>query len=70
MTVNEDGETMSTQDKPDTRLAGNDKQLVDLLTAALVDPNLHTDVRMRLHRAISEILATPDRAVEGRSRAE
>ena len=70
MTVNEDGETVSTQDKPDTHLVGEDQHLVDLLTAALVDPNVHTDVRMRLHRTISEILATPDRAVEGGSRRE
>ena len=30
------------------RLEGEDKQLVDLVTAVLVDPNLHTDTRMRL----------------------
>jgi hypothetical protein len=33
-----------------------DRGLVDLLRAALVDPNLHTGRRMRLHREISAIL--------------
>ena len=33
-----------------------DRDLVDLLAAVLVDPNLHTDRRMRLHRQVSAIL--------------
>ncbi len=61
MIVNEDGATLSARDEPATRLAGEDKRLVDLLTAVLVDPQLHTDTRMRLHREISEILQTPAR---------
>jgi hypothetical protein len=61
MIVNEDGATPCARDEPDTPLAGTDKQLVDLLTAVLVDPHLHTDTRMRLHREISEILQTPAR---------
>jgi hypothetical protein len=30
--------------------------LVDLVDSVLVDPNLHTDTRMRLHREIGELL--------------
>ena len=37
-------------------LRADDRELVDLLTAVLVDPNLHTDLRMRLHREVSAIL--------------
>jgi len=51
MTPNEPG-------KP--RLEGEDKQLVDLVTAVLVDPNLHTDTRMRLDQEITEILRSAD----------
>jgi hypothetical protein len=32
-------------------------ELADLLAAVLVDPNLHTDLRMRLHREIRVVLA-------------
>ena len=39
-------------------LNGEDRQLVNLATAALVDPNLTTDRRMRLHREITELLLT------------
>ena len=31
-------------------------RLPDLLAAVLVDPNLHTDTRMRLHKQIARIL--------------
>ena len=37
-------------------LEREDERLVELVTSALVDPNLHTDLRMRLHEEISEIL--------------
>ena len=33
-----------------------DRKLVDLLQDVLVDPNLHTDTRLRLHQEIAEIL--------------
>ncbi|HUA48813.1 MAG TPA: hypothetical protein VMA77_26505 [Solirubrobacteraceae bacterium] len=33
-----------------------DRQLVDLLASVLVDPNLHTDARLRLHDEIETIL--------------
>lgn len=46
-----------TDDADNTRqLSGEDRQLVDLVAAALVDPNLHTDLRLRLHREITELL--------------
>lgn len=46
---------MGQQDRT-TSLSADDLELVDLLTAVLVDPNLHTDLRMRLHRQVSAIL--------------
>jgi len=41
----------------DTNPAQNDQQLVDLVSSVLVDPNLHTDLRMRLHEEIARILS-------------
>ena len=38
------------------RLGSDDSKLVDLVAAVLVDPTIHTDVRMRLHEEITEIL--------------
>jgi len=38
------------------KLSGRDRQLVDLLMQVLVDPNLHTDTRMRLHYEIGKLL--------------
>ena len=46
---------MAQQDRT-TSLHAHDRELVDLLTAVLVDPNLHTDLRMRLHRQVRAIL--------------
>ena len=42
--------------KTTTALGADDRELVDLLAAVLVDPNLHTDLIMRLHREVSVIL--------------
>jgi hypothetical protein len=39
-------------------LTDEDRRLVDLVSAALVDPNLHTDTRLRLAREITEQLQT------------
>ena len=39
-----------------TRLDNEDQRLADLLADVLVDPNLHTDTRLRLHQEIAEIL--------------
>lgn len=44
---------------------GEDRRLVDLATAALVDPNLHTDLRMRLHREITELLRVTHEGAHG-----
>jgi hypothetical protein len=49
------------------QLTAEDRGLVDLLRAVLVDPNLHTDRRMRLHREISAILRAARRAMYGAS---
>ena len=38
------------------RLEPGDQRLVDLLQDVLVDPNLHTDTRLRPHQEIGEIL--------------
>ena len=60
-----------TQNQPSKpRLEGEDKQLVDLVTTVLVDPNIHTDARMRLDQQISEILRSADGDVYGRSTRE
>jgi hypothetical protein len=45
-----------TQHDSTTPLYAEDRELVDLLTAVLVDPNVHTDLRMRIHRQVSAIL--------------
>ena len=39
-----------------TTLLAQDRELVDLLTAVLVDLNLHTDLIMRVHREVRAIL--------------
>jgi len=39
-------------DKPDDP----DAHLVDLVASALVDPNLHTDTRMRLYHQLTELI--------------
>ena len=44
-----------------------DAELVDLLTAVLVDPNVYTDRRMRLHREISAVLRVVRRDLYGES---
>ena len=46
----------SIDDKEARGLESGDTKLVDLVTAVLVDPNLHTDLRMRLSREITELL--------------
>jgi hypothetical protein len=44
-----------------------DAELIDLLTAVLVDPNLDTDLSMRLHREISAVLRAVHRNLYGES---
>ena len=48
-------------------LHDEDRELVDLLTAVLVDPNLHTDLRMRLHRRVRTILRSAREELDGAS---
>jgi len=52
------------------QLPVEDVELVDLLTAVLVDPNLHTDRRMRLHHEISAVLRAIERDLYGESGGE
>lgn len=58
---------MTLNEPPTMHLDGDDKRLVDLVTAVLVDPNLHTDTRMRLDHEITEILRSADADVYHRS---
>ncbi|HEY5189866.1 MAG TPA: hypothetical protein VII87_12575 [Solirubrobacteraceae bacterium] len=56
-----DAHSSAAQDAPPTisrrgELSGRDARLVDYVSAVLVDPNLHTDLRMRLHEEIVELL--------------
>ena len=38
------------------KLSTEDGKLVDLVSTALVDPNLHTDTRLRLHEQIPAMI--------------
>ena len=40
----------------ESHLADDDRRLIELLDSVLVDPNLHTDTRLRVHAEIDEIL--------------
>ena len=44
-------------------LEAHDGRLPDLLATVLVDPNLHTDTRMRLHEQIAQILDSASASV-------
>lgn len=44
-------------EKYERTAATHDYHVPRMLEAVLVDPNLHTDVRMRLHREIEELLS-------------
>jgi len=55
------------------KLGTEDGQLVDLVTAALVDPNLHTDTRMHIANQITEVLRETHEGLygpDGRERHE
>src|SRR5690242_15436787 len=47
---------MTIEQQQHPALRWKDRQLVDLLTSVLTNPNIHTDTRMRLHEEIGEIL--------------
>ena len=47
----------ATDELTPSRLSGDDSRLVELVTAVLVDPSVHTDLRMRLSREITEMLS-------------
>jgi len=61
---------MTANDPGKPSLDGEDRQLVDLVTSVLVDPNIHTDTRMRLDQEITEILRSADGDVYRRSRRQ
>ena len=61
---------MTLNEPSEPRLEAEDKHLVDLVTAVLVDPNLHTDTRMRLDWEITEILRSADAELYRRSSRE
>jgi hypothetical protein len=46
-------------------LTTEDGKLLDLVRSALVDPNLHTDLRMRLHSEITELLKSTHEHMHG-----
>ena len=46
-------------------ISGKDGQLVDLVSAALEDPELSTDRRMRLHKEIASVLRKAHQDVHG-----
>jgi hypothetical protein len=51
-------------------LSREDGRLVDLVNAVLVDPNVHTDLRMRLHDQIAELIEQTARAQRARTSEE
>jgi hypothetical protein len=55
---------MSEHDETQT-LGGEDRQLVDLVNKVLVDPNLHTDLRLRLAREITELVRAAHPGIYG-----
>ena len=54
--------------KHNPQLDGDDEKLVDLVTAVLVDPNLNTDRRMRLHEEISTAVSAAHEELHGPER--
>jgi len=42
-----------------------DVHLVDIVSTALVDPELHTDARMRLHRELTELIESARHGLSG-----
>lgn len=48
-------------------LSSEDHRLVELVDSVLVDPNVHTDLRLRLHHEIADLVTRTGR--EARARA-
>ena len=61
---------MASMQHQTNRLASEDQKLVDLLRDALVDPNLHTDTRLRLYQDIVEMLREADVDMHGLARSD
>ena len=61
-------EPVGAVDSPDRgprELQSEDTKLLNLVEAVLVDPNLHTDLRMRLHGEVSDLLRNTHEMVYG-----
>ncbi len=56
--------------EPASQLSTEDGRLVDLVSKALVDPDLHTATRMRLRHDISKVLHETRTETEGVSAPE
>ena len=61
---------MKTEEHPSAQLSPEDGKVVDLVAAALVDPDLHTATRMRLHDQLLELVRATHHEVYGASGAE
>jgi len=55
---------MNPQENTD-KLDDPDAHLVDLVASALVDPNLHTDTRMRLYHQLTELIQSAHEGLHG-----
>jgi len=60
---------MPTNEQNHTQIGADDRKLIDLVTAALVDPNIHTDTRMRLYEEITEIVGNAHHDLRRRAEA-
>ena len=60
---------MNAQQETQKPLAA-DVHLVDLVSAALVDPSLHTDARMRLHGELTELIENARHGLSSREISE
>ena len=49
---------------------GADIHLLDVVSAALIDPNLHTDARLRLHGELTELIESARQGLTGPSISE
>ena len=54
--------------QPAAALSADDQRLLELVTAALTDPNLHTDARMRISAQLTELLQATHHELRGSSR--
>lgn len=58
------------EDEWEAATAAEDRHLVDLVSTAMTDPNLHTDTRMRLGRDLRRVLRDAPRTHHARTEEE